>query len=836
MFNKLLVLSIILTFLSITRSPLKAESPWVRGKVSLGLTKDIFQMPKEIYGIYISYPKDSEKLFQIDSFMVNLFKTPESRWTEETKVMSKDRTERCLPEAYGKLMVETDLCPGLFPLFKKYGVYLIKRIDRLFAYEDTIPHLVHTIGRGDIMQKDPNLNLHLTLFCDKNADVEEFGKELNKLDCSKGSGPVGHIIEFEVPNDYWWHDDSPTFNQDYYMGGTKMNFRNAWDVIKGNNQDPSLPEVRIAFVDGDFTNLTSNQDISPNVIYHQPYIGTATGHGTKTASIACAVTNGPNGNYGIAGATWNAKIMPFLATDMREVAEQLLSIRDNYQHNNFSWKTWVVNMSIGQDSSLFDPDTWLILDWLTKSLVDTYYIFIAAAVSDVSGGYSNIVWPAAFPDVIGVAAMKKNDTGLWEDSNWGDDVELVATGESVFTVDPLYFQDHETLSGTSAACPFVSSLLALMKMTEQWYDEDKASVVDKIKSTSKQFQEHNKTFYRINAQGALDAPVPLGSDFISVTGPTALLENQAYTFNSSLYDGYPYGDMINTGWNYTLEAYTTTPNVMDTLADGYEYFGPYTSSWAVTIPNMNENGDWLYDGRGYVRANVTVAAGTYPSSEWLVTPYHVGIDLPPRTPTNLAISLDPLNRPILHWHPNMEADIKHYEIWRRVLGIDPSYSVKGTTGDTSYTDQEVTYNPKLGNTVYYKIRAVDSSDFVSNFSNIVNTHGIVSAPWPPKWSEAIPNLTLIPNEIMLFSNYPNPFNPSTSIPFGLPNDNWVEINIYSITGEKVVCLTNQVIPKGYHYITWDGLNQNGNRVSSGVYIYELKAGDKRLINKMLLTK
>jgi hypothetical protein len=156
-------------------------------------------MPKEIWGIYISYPKDSEKLFQIDSFKVNVFKTPESRWTEETKVMSKDLVERCLPEAYSELRIEADLCPGLFSLFKKNGVYLIERVHRLFAYEDTIPHLVHTVGKGDVMMKDHNDNLFLGAYCNMDVDIIEFSRELNKLDCSEGSGPDAPVIPYGRP-------------------------------------------------------------------------------------------------------------------------------------------------------------------------------------------------------------------------------------------------------------------------------------------------------------------------------------------------------------------------------------------------------------------------------------------------------------------------------------------------------------------------------------------------------------------------------------------------------------------------------------------------------------
>ncbi|MHB2148166.1 FlgD immunoglobulin-like domain containing protein [Calditrichota bacterium LG25] len=95
---------------------------------------------------------------------------------------------------------------------------------------------------------------------------------------------------------------------------------------------------------------------------------------------------------------------------------------------------------------------------------------------------------------------------------------------------------------------------------------------------------------------------------------------------------------------------------------------------------------------------------------------------------------------------------------------------------------------------------------------------------------------MLPEEATLFSNYPNPFNPRTTIRFALPEDGHVQLNVYSVNGQKVRTLINGQVSKGYHQIVWDGTNESGQAVSGGLYVYELKTDNKRILKKMLLVK
>ena len=81
----------------------------------------------------------------------------------------------------------------------------------------------------------------------------------------------------------------------------------------------------------------------------------------------------------------------------------------------------------------------------------------------------------------------------------------------------------------------------------------------------------------------------------------------------------------------------------------------------------------------------------------------------------------------------------------------------------------------------------------------------------------------IPTEYTLQQNYPNPFNPSTTIKYTLPKESNVQLSIYDITGREVRTLVtvNQVV--GYKEVLWNGKDNNGSQVSSGIYIFHFKA-------------
>jgi len=94
----------------------------------------------------------------------------------------------------------------------------------------------------------------------------------------------------------------------------------------------------------------------------------------------------------------------------------------------------------------------------------------------------------------------------------------------------------------------------------------------------------------------------------------------------------------------------------------------------------------------------------------------------------------------------------------------------------------------------------------------------------------------VASDFFLSQNYPNPFNPETYIDFTLPSEQVVSLKIYNIKGQVVSSLVNRRMAAGIHTVRWDGRNDSGERVSSGVYFYRLTAGEKSFVKKMVLLK
>jgi len=96
---------------------------------------------------------------------------------------------------------------------------------------------------------------------------------------------------------------------------------------------------------------------------------------------------------------------------------------------------------------------------------------------------------------------------------------------------------------------------------------------------------------------------------------------------------------------------------------------------------------------------------------------------------------------------------------------------------------------------------------------------------------------VLPMDFYISENYPNPFNPTTSIDFGIPSDLNVQINIYNIIGQQVASIDQGLLNPGAYTVTWNGKDTFGNFVPSGVYFYEIKAGKQfQRIKKMTLLK
>jgi hypothetical protein len=94
----------------------------------------------------------------------------------------------------------------------------------------------------------------------------------------------------------------------------------------------------------------------------------------------------------------------------------------------------------------------------------------------------------------------------------------------------------------------------------------------------------------------------------------------------------------------------------------------------------------------------------------------------------------------------------------------------------------------------------------------------------------------IPLQFFLSENYPNPFNPTTTIEYQIPKKTTVNIKIYNLMGQEVLTLVNEEKNTGLYSVNWDGKDNYGRMVPSGVYMYQMQAGTFFDVKKMILLK
>jgi hypothetical protein len=144
----------------------------------------------------------------------------------------------------------------------------------------------------------------------------------------------------------------------------------------------------------------------------------------------------------------------------------------------------------------------------------------------------------------------------------------------------------------------------------------------------------------------------------------------------------------------------------------------------------------------------------------------------------------------------------------------------------------------VGDKIKFEATISDTSIFY-NVAHYPDTGLVVINVLPPILSVEKDENPVIPQSQILLNNYPNPFNPYTIISFSVPYDltnSFVELKIYDINGSLIKTLVSENLPAGNYLTKWEGDNTSGNKISSGVYIYSIRVGDRAVNKKMNLIK
>jgi len=178
----------------------------------------------------------------------------------------------------------------------------------------------------------------------------------------------------------------------------------------------------------------------------------------------------------------------------------------------------------------------------------------------------------------------------------------------------------------------------------------------------------------------------------------------------------------------------------------------------------------------------------------------------------------------LAWNRCRDMQISHYNVYRDVDEhfIPGRGNLIAMSADTVTNDGQWSWLPGY----YYKVTAVDLAGNESAYASLGNMDIRVGVQAPPP-----------PPSVSLEQNFPNPFNPATSICYYLPNECPVTFEVFNTAGKLMSRLLDHTPQReGTHSVVWKGVDDRGNAMSSGIYFYRLRAGDKTISKKMVLIK
>jgi hypothetical protein len=219
------------------------------------------------------------------------------------------------------------------------------------------------------------------------------------------------------------------------------------------------------------------------------------------------------------------------------------------------------------------------------------------------------------------------------------------------------------------------------------------------------------------------------------------------------------------------------------------------------------------DGTQYTSPTFSFTVNT--GSPSIVQP-HIG------SPNHVQINTD---APMLSWAlPAPSVNNTTYEL---MVANNPNF----TDAQTISSSKQFVQLSSLasGSSYFWKVRSKDGSGNTSNFSSTGQfTVGKVTAVDKTKLA--------LPTSYSVSQNYPNPFNPTTNIEYALPKSSVVSIKVYNMLGQEVKTLISQQQAPGYYNVQWNGDNNFGQHVSSGIYIYRVTAGQYVKTMKMVMLK
>ncbi|MFH1942149.1 MAG: S8 family serine peptidase [bacterium] len=638
-----------------------------------------------------------------------------------------------------------------------------------------------------------------------------------------------------IPNDQFFtrqwalKNDGATY-QGSGTPGADIKANLAWDIVTGSST------VKIGIVD--IGMQANHPDFNGRVTGDA---GDNSGHGTVVAGIAAA--QGNNG-IGIAGVAWNVGIINedygsnYSASDADIAAAVRSASNRGAQVINNSWR---LKDPIGRYSTT------------VRLAFSDIYKLNRTAVAAMGNEYSELaVYPAAFGQgIIAVGATTNTDVKA-DYSNTGSWIDVTAPGgggfgsfnepqDYILSTVPgsgyAWYVDGVGIGGTSIAAPHVTGLAALsLSYNSTLYNDDIEQIirlgVDDVNSSQFPGFDNFLGTGRINAKKALDyLRSPYSVNQWSVSGGTIY-----QTTNN--FGGWFYGLPGAPDGYYIGKKYEVRKSVSFSSA-----FSSVTGAWGRGVATIGY--DWSPNQTNFTMGYCEIVPGTLTTTGVTLRTWVYKISRTngtyygwyPTSPSNVAFAytvlgvVQPLTVTITGphtlgwkqqgtWTANAVGGTSSYTYeWRyRYNGTGPWSDVVGTSKNYSQTMLDTDFELQVKVT--------------SGGQSVYDTHYVYYEGIPKRESEVT---TQIPEHFSLEQNYPNPFNPTTEIKFALPENGHVTLSIFNVMGQKIRILVDEQKLAGYHSVIWNGMDDLGKKVFSGIYLYRINVIPSEIGSKPIET-
>jgi len=263
------------------------------------------------------------------------------------------------------------------------------------------------------------------------------------------------------------------------------------------------------------------------------------------------------------------------------------------------------------------------------------------------------------------------------------------------------------------------------------------------------------------------------------------------------------------GDRYTIESSGVSYDLIATVP------AVQTPQYSVVSPTLGDSTD-----TGIVWSVFVVSAHTADPTTYFVSASGGGYsidNLAPEAPGGLMASEVAGPAVLLNWEASTASDFKYFAIYK-----DGATDPITTTTELTYTDSDVA----IGESHTYSVTAFDFSGNEGPAAGVTLTVTSVTQE----------NIGEIPTDYELSQNYPNPFNPETRVKYQVPAAGNVKIVVYSITGQEVRTLVNEHQVAGFYSVYWDGKDNHGRQIPSGIYLYRMQSKDFVSAKRMILIK